>query len=245
MADAPVAILTQCGDYVGPYLARRLASSGHRLVLHGAKPELLDELKQSGATVVGATGDLTTGEGNQSLVADALSRFGRIDAACFLTGLITAARFLDTTAEQWDLLKLTCLDMPFHALQAVLPPMADAGYGNVVVYTSATGKRGEPRAAGYSAARAGANMLVEMAADQVAGRNVCVNAIGTNFMDFPGLIKALGAEDPVRRAKLEAQVPLGRFGTMDELAEFTSMLLDGRSRFQTGQFISFSGGWSK
>lgn len=244
MTDAPVAILTQCGDYVGPHLARRLAASGHRLLLHGARPELVDELRAGGATAEAAEGDLTTAEANRALVSDALERFGRIDAACFATGVIVTARFLDTTVEQWDFLKRTCLDMAFHALQAVLPPMADAGYGNVVVFTSATGRRGEPRAAGYSSARAGANMLVEMAADQVAGRGVCVNAIGTNFMDFPGLIKALGIEDPARRAKLEAQVPVQRLGTMDELAEFTAVLLDGRSRFQTGQFFSYSGGWS-
>ena len=71
-----------------------------------------------------------------------------------------------------------------------------------------------------------------------------VNAVGTNFMDFPGFLKATGADDPERRKKIEAQVPMHRLGTMEELAEFTAVLLDGRSRFQTGQFFSFSGGWS-
>ncbi|MBM3673967.1 MAG: SDR family oxidoreductase [Actinobacteria bacterium] len=244
MTDAPVAVLTQCGDYVGPALARVLAASGHRLLLHAASDELVTELRASGATAVATAGDLTSAAGNHALVSEALERYGRIDAACFATGVIVTARFLDTTPAEWDFLKRTCLDMVFHGLQAVLPPMADAGYGNVIVFTSATGRRGEPRAAGYSSVRAGANMLVEMAADQVAGRGVCVNAIGTNHMDFPGLIKALGLEDPARRAKLEAQVPLQRLGTMSELAEFAAVLLDGRSRFQTGQFFSYSGGWS-
>ena len=73
---------------------------------------------------------------------------------------------------------------------------------------------------------------------------VTVNAIGTNYLDFSGFIKASGADDPERRAKIEAQVPLRRLGTLEELAEFAAVLLDGRSRFQTGQFFSFSGGWS-
>ena len=77
-----------------------------------------------------------------------------------------------------------------------------------------------------------------------AASGVTVNAIGTNYMDFPGFLAASGANDPERRVKIEAQVPARRLGTMDELAEFTAVLLDGRSRFQTGQFFSFSGGWS-
>ena len=63
-------------------------------------------------------------------------------------------------------------------------------------------------------------------------------------MDFAGFREATGADDPERRAVIEAQVPMRRLGTMEELAEFTAVLLDGRSRFQTGQFFSYSGGWS-
>ncbi len=74
---------------------------------------------------------------------------------------------------------------------------------------------------------------------------VTVNAIGTNYMEFSGFLKAAGADDPERRKKIEAQVPARRhLGIMDELAEFTAVLLDGRSKFQTGQFFSHNGGWS-
>jgi 3-oxoacyl-[acyl-carrier protein] reductase len=134
--------------------------------------------------------------------------------------------------------------MVFHALQAALPPMVDAGRGQIVVYTSATGARPEPRVSLYSATRAGANALVRAVGLEHAASGVCVNAVGTNYMDFPGFLKASGADDPERRKKIEAQVPMKRLGTMEELAEFTAVLLDGRSRFQTGQFFSFSGGWS-
>jgi 3-oxoacyl-[acyl-carrier protein] reductase len=75
--------------------------------------------------------------------------------------------------------------------------------------------------------------------------NVQVNAVGTNFMDFPEFIKANGLEgNPERRAKVEAAVPMKRLGRMDEFANFCAVLLDGTSRFQTGQFFSYSGGWS-
>ncbi len=86
-------------------------------------------------------------------------------------------------------------------------------------------------------------MLVRNVADEIASSGVQVNAVGTNFMDFPGFIKASGADDPDRRARIEAQTPMRRLGTMDELAHVTAPLLDGQNRFQTGQFFDFSGGW--
>ena len=244
---APVALVTQCDDYVGPALARLLALSNHRLLLHRPRPDLVDELTANGVELeVVARGevDLTTAAGNEALVQRALDRWGQIDAACFVTGSIVVGRFADVTKEQWDFVKTANLDMPFYALQAVLPPMKEAGRGQVVVFTSATGANPQPMVSAYSSTRAGANALVRAVGLEYAPHGVAVNAIGTNYMDFPGFLKASGADDPERRSKIEAQVPMKRLGTMEELAAFTAVLLDGRSRFQAGQFFSFSGGWS-
>jgi NAD(P)-dependent dehydrogenase (short-subunit alcohol dehydrogenase family) len=242
--DAPVAIITQANDYVGPALARLMGRSGFRLVLHGTSDQLIESLRAEGVEVSTATGDLTTAEGNRALVESALEQYGRIDAACYVTGVIVPATFLETTSEQWQFLQRVNVDAVFHSLQAVLPPMAEAGTGQVVVFTSAAGARNLRGAAAYSATRAGANAVVRAAAQDVADRGVCVNAIGTNFMDFRGFLRASGADDPKVRLEVEKRVPLRRLGTMEELAEFAAVLLDGRSRFQTGQFFSYSGGWS-
>ena len=119
------------------------------------------------------------------------------------------------------------------------------GSGDVVVFTSATGARPEPGVSTYSATRAGANALVRAVGQEHAVDGLCINAVGTNFMDFPGFLRASGAgHDPDRRARIEARVPAHRLGTMDELAEFAAVLLEGKTRFQTGQFFSYSGGWS-
>jgi 3-oxoacyl-[acyl-carrier protein] reductase len=245
MDDQPVALITQSGDYVGAALARRLADVGHRLVLHRPPAGLLDELGDRGAIFMEAPDvSLMDRGGNEVVVRAALDAFGRIDAACFITGRIVAGRFAEMTDEQWDFVKRANLDMTFYGLQAVLPSMVEAAYGNVVVFTSATGANPQPGVSIYSGTRAGANALVRAVGLEYAPRGVCVNAIGTNYMDFPGFVAAVGADDPERRAQVEQQVPLRRLGTMEELAEFTAVLLDGRSRFQAGQFFSFSGGWS-
>jgi 3-oxoacyl-[acyl-carrier protein] reductase len=255
--DRKVALLTNASGYAGPALSRVLAREGFDQVLHvpahhhggpagEVEPQrLVDTARAYDAQVHLLDGvDLTTAEGNQALVQAAFDRFGRLDAACLVGGVILGGPFLQETGERWERLKHTNLDPVFHGLQAVLAPMVAAGRGQVVVFTSATGARPEPGASIYSATRACANALVRAVGLEVAASGVTVNAIGTNFMDFPGFHAAVGTDDPARRAKLEARVPARRMGTMEELAEFAIVLLDGRSRFQTGQFFSYSGGWS-
>jgi NAD(P)-dependent dehydrogenase (short-subunit alcohol dehydrogenase family) len=254
----PVALITMATGYVGPCLARSLAARGYDLVLQGTDGDdsmvgvevpfghQIPELEALGAEVHTVTDvDLATADGNRALVATALDRFGRLDSACLVTGQIIVGKFLDMRSDQWERVKRMNLDMVFHGLQAVLPTMVEASRGQVVVFTSATGARPDPITSIYGATRAGANGLVRAIGLEHARDGVQVNAVGTNYMDFPGFLKASRADaDPERRAAIEAQVPMRKLGTMDELAAFTSVLLDGTNRFQTGQFFSFSGGWS-
>ncbi len=257
MTDSrPVALLTMATGYVGPALARTLATRGYDLVLHGFTGEgsmvgveapfatLVPELEGLGAAVETVTDvDLSTAEGNQALVQAAHDRFGRLDSACFVTGQIVVGKFLDMTTDQWETIKRANLDMVFHALQATLPGMKAAGSGQIVVFTSATGGRPDPMTSIYGGTRAGANGIVRAVGLEHARDGIQVNAVGTNFMDFPGFRAAAGYDDPERAKVIDAQVPMRRLGTMDELANVTAVLLDGTNRFQTGQFFDFSGGW--
>jgi 3-oxoacyl-[acyl-carrier protein] reductase len=86
-------------------------------------------------------------------------------------------------------------------------------------------------------------MLVKNVAAEIASTGVQVNAVGTNFMDFPAFLAANRAETPEGRAKVEAQVPMGRLGQLDELANLCAVFVDGTSRFTTGQFVAYAGGW--
>jgi NAD(P)-dependent dehydrogenase (short-subunit alcohol dehydrogenase family) len=240
-----IALVSDAAGYVGPDLARLLAAREHDLVVGDPAPGLVDDLRAIGAEVEVVEGvrDLSKAESSERLVAGALDRFGHIDSATAFTGRIVVGRFLRSAVEDLRAALAGCVEAPYHFLRTVVPPMVEQGSGQVLVFTSAAGARPTPGAPLYSSARAGANMLVRNVAAEVVDKGVQVNAVGTNFMDFPEFLKANRAEDPEGRARVEAMVPMGRLGTLDELAHFSLPFVDGTSRFTTGQFVAFAGGW--
>ena len=240
-----IALLNEAGGYVGPALAREWARRGHDLVLGHPADGLVDELHALGAQVevVDDARDLADPEAAPRLVAAALARFGRLDAAAAFTGQIIGGRFLRSSIDDLHRLERGCLDAPYHFLKAVAEPMVAQGSGQIALITSAAGARPTPGAPLYSAVRAGATMLAKNVAMEIAPSGVQVNALGTNFMDFPEFHRAAGTDDPAVRAAYEEQVPLRRFGTMEEFASFAMAFLDGSSGFTTGQFVGYAGGW--
>lgn len=246
MTTRRIAIVGDAKHYVGPDLARMLATDGHDLVLGDPSEELVAELEASGATVVAVDGAsrLHMEDASPALVAAAMDRFGRIDAAVIASGQIVGGRFVNSTIADLDRVVAGCLHAPYFFLRAIVPVMVEQEGGQILVITSASGARPVFGAPLYSATRAGANMLVRAVAEEVARKNVQVNAVGTNFMDFPEFLAATGATDPEVRARITEQVPMRRLGRMDEFAQFCRVFLDGRSTFTTGQYVSYAGGWA-
>jgi NAD(P)-dependent dehydrogenase (short-subunit alcohol dehydrogenase family) len=241
-----VALIANTDFYIGPSLARLLAGRNHDLVVGDPEEGLVAELEGMGAAVeaVPDVKDLSDPAASERLVTAGLARFGRLDAACAFSGRVVTGRFLQSTIDDLRTVVSGCLEAPYHFLKAVVPPMVERGDGQVLVVTSASGARATPGAPLYSSARAAANHLVRNVAGEVARNGVQVNAVGTNFMDFPEFLRAAGGTDPEVRARLEAAVPLRRLGTVEECAAFCGVFLDGTSRFTTGQFVSYAGGWA-
>ena len=240
-----VALVNDAGGYVGPALAREFARRGHDLVVGNASSELIAELRDLGADAIAVDGvrNLAKPESAPTLVAVGLERFGRIDAAVAFSGQIIPGRFMNSTIDDLHRLEQGCLDGPYHFLKAVAAPMIEQRSGQIVMITSAAGARPTRGAPLYSAVRAGATMLARNLADEIASTGVQVNALGTNFMDFPEFHDAVGSHDPEVRKIVESQVPMKRLGTMEEFASFAMAFLDGSSGFTTGQFVGYAGGW--
>ncbi|NNK91330.1 MAG: SDR family oxidoreductase [Acidimicrobiia bacterium] len=246
MHDTPVAIVANASFYVGPSLAMKLADAGFDLVLGDPTPEVIAHVGSAGRNswVVDGVADLADPASAPRLLDMAMDAYGRLDSAVFFSGGIVMGRMLDSSDADFEAVVAGNLEAPYRALRTFGRPMVDSGSGQMLAITSSSGIKPTPNATLYSATRAGANMLVRNFAAEVARHGVQVNAVGTNFMDFPAFREATGADDPEVMAKITRNVPMGRLGTMDEFADFCLGFLDGKSRFHTGQVVGFDGGWS-
>ena len=96
----------------------------------------------------------------------------------------------------------------------------------------------------YSTMRAAANMMCRCAAMTAAPKGVCVNVIGTNFMNYPGFREAAGAEDEKVYQGILETIPMRRLGETEEAAHLALSLLDGHNMYTTGNFFPVAGGFN-
>ena len=199
-----VTVINDGRFYAGPPLARFLAARDHNVVIGDAPSELIASLESAGVQAVSVQGVNSRGntQGFQQLVTSALEHFGRIDSASMFSGQIITGSILKSTREDLDAVYEGCLVLPYEFLKAVLPVMKVQESGQVLIITSASGARPTPGAPLYSSLRAAASMLARNAASEMAKHGVQVNAVGTNFMDFPEFLRASGATDPDVRKKV-------------------------------------------
>ncbi|QQO56775.1 MAG: SDR family oxidoreductase [Thiohalocapsa sp. PB-PSB1] len=247
------AIVTDTQLNMGPYIAEEFAKRGYNLVIADVKEGLPEKLRELGAKEVvivpGIEQEAPNDEGRpgviQTVVDAAMDKFGGYDSVFIRTAWHGGKDILEETTENMQLsYNQNCLGV-MYALQAVLPPLIAGGGGQVVVQTSATGEKPHPGLMSYSVMRAAANMMCRCAALTVADKNVCVNAIGTNFMNYPGFKHTLGADkDPKIMEALLEEIPIGRLGETREAAHFAMALLDGYNMYTTGSFFPVAGGFN-
>ena len=202
----------------------------------GSKVVVIEGVEQDGPN------DETNPEHAKKLVDAAIKNFGGFDSAYFRTAAHGGADILNVTKEQLQHSFESNFVAVVTALQAVLPPLMKAGRGQVVILTSASSVRGPYNFIPYVSLRAGANNLIKCAAMTAAEKGVCVNAFGTNFLNYPDAIKSYGGKD--KMAHVESKLPIGRMGEPEEAAHMAVALLDGKNMFTTGQAIMIDGGYS-
>lgn len=247
-----VAVITDAQLNIGPFLARKMAKANYNLVIADALKGLPEELRGLGADVVVVPGLEQEGPNNESkpgsiqkVVDAAMKKFGGYDSVFIRTALHEPpGDILATTAEGMHEHYEQNFLAAMYALQAVLPPLMKAGAGQVVVQTSATGEKPQPTMMSYSAMRAATNMMCRCAAMTAAPKGVCVNVIGTNFMNYPGFREAAGAEDPEVYQGILDTIPMRRLGETEEAAHLAMSLLDGYNMYTTGNFFPVAGGFN-
>ncbi|MBI1383759.1 MAG: SDR family oxidoreductase [Rhizobiales bacterium] len=223
-----VAIVTAAGRGMGAAVARRLAADGYRLALLSPGETVLPLAEELGG--IALRGSLTEPADIERLVALAMERFGRIDAAVINTGHPPKGPLLELTDSDWH----AGLDMVFLSVvrlaRLLTPQMERQGGGAFVTITSAWAL--EPQAAfPLTTLRAAVSAWVKLYADLHAARGIRMNAV------LPGYIDSL-PEKPERRAA----IPAGRYGEVREIADTVAFLLSDAASYITGQSLRVDGG---
>lgn len=247
------AIITDAQLNIGPHLARKLAKLNYNLVIADVLEGLPEELKKLGAQeVVVVPGLEQEGPNNESkpgslqkVIDVAMEKFGGFDSAFIRTAVhAPPGNILETSAEDMMIHYEQNYLAAMYGLQAVLPPLMEAGRGQVVVQTSATGEKPQPTMMAYSTMRAATGMMCRCAAMTAAPKGVTVNVIGTNFMNYPGFREAAGVEDEKAFQAILDTIPMKRLGETEEAAHLALSLLDGYNMYTTGNFFPVAGGFN-
>jgi len=234
---------------VGPPLARNFAKKGYNLVIAQPAKGLVKECESHGAKVVVVPGieqhgpnDERRPDSTQKLVDAAMAEFGGFDSAFIRTAQHMPGDIFKINAKDMQLLYEGNFLAVVYSLQSLLPPLMDKGAGQILILTSASSTQALSDFIGYSAMRAAANTLIQGAAMTAAPKGVCVNAFGTNFLNYPDAANSYGG--PEKMAAVASNIPVGRFGEPEEMAHFATALLDGYNMFTTGQSFMIAGGYN-
>jgi 3-oxoacyl-[acyl-carrier protein] reductase len=234
---------------IGPPLARNFAKKGYNLVIAQPEKGLVKECEGHGAKVIVVPGieqhgpnDERRPDSTQKLVDAAMKEFGGFDSAYIRTAQHMPGDIFKINAKDMQLLYEGNFLAVVYALQSLLPPLMEKGAGQVLILTSASSTQGLTDFLGYTAMRAAANTLIQGAAMTAAPKGVCVNAFGTNFLNYPDAVESYGGKD--KMAAVASHLPLGRFGEPEEMAHLAMALLDGYNMFTTGQSFMIAGGYN-
>jgi 3-oxoacyl-[acyl-carrier protein] reductase len=222
----------------GSAIARRLAAEGAKVVVAARRREPLEQLAaELGGTAVAC--DVTNEADIEQVFASAVEAYGRVDIAVYSAGIHSGVAIAELTAEE---IRPT-LEVSFVGALLFFKHAAAAMSegGSVITISSLTARLPGPGLAVYSAARAGIDYAIKVAAVEYAERKVRFNSIAAGLIKTD-MTDAFFGMDPVIQAHLD-ETPCGRMGTLEDMAEASLFLADEqRSGYINGQVLDLAGG---
>ena len=238
LLEGKTAIITGSSRGIGRAIAKAFAVHGAGLVIHGTNSESLKPLADELGCFY-AAGDIGDFQTSQRLAEECMNRFGHIDILVNNAGINTRTKFLDLTLDEWDKVLRTNLTGSFYACKCVIPHMLAQKSGVILNMSSRAGKTAHKNASAcYGASKAGVDALTRKLADDFGAEGIRVNSI------CPGPIETDMSLQwtPEYRQRVFANIPLGRLGKAEEVANLAVFLASDLAGFITGESININGG---
>jgi 3-oxoacyl-[acyl-carrier protein] reductase len=236
------ALVTGASRGIGRACALALAKAGARVAVAARQTDKLEEvageIRALGGEAFVVPMDLSAPDSIKEAATRVAKEFGRIEILINNAGLTRDSLAMRMKREDWDIVIQTNLSGAFFTIQQVLPGMIRERWGRIVNIASVVGESGNAGQANYAASKAGLIGLTKSLAQEVASRNVTVNAVAPGFIETDMTAK-LSDEQKV---KIVEAVPLRRIGTAEDVASAVRFLASGEASYITGHVLDVNGG---
>ena len=243
--DGKRALVTGASRGIGRAIALRLAAEGASVAVnyHSGADEaasVVSEITASGGSAIAFQASVASAEEANRLVDATVEALGGIDILVNNAGITRDNLLMRLSEDDWDAVLDTNLKGAFLCTKAAIRPMLRQRSGRIVNMSSIVAITGNPGQANYTAAKAGLIGFTKTIAREVASRGITVNALAPGFIETQ-MVEAI--PEDLRKQILE-RIPLGQFGTPDDVARSVVFLASDDGAYITGQVIGIDGGLS-
>src|SRR2546422_4199102 len=237
-----VAFVTGASRGIGKACALALAEAGARVALAARQRDKLEEraaeIRSQSGEAYGAELELASDDSIKNAFATTAKEFGRIDILVNNAGITRDGLALRMKKDDWTAVLETNLTGAFRAIQQVLSGMMRERWGRIINISSVVGEAGNAGQANYAASKAGLIGLTKSLAQEMASRQITVNAVTPGFIDTD---MTSGLSPEVKQKVLES-IPLRRLGTAEDVAAAVRFLASEEAGYITGHVLSVNGG---
>lgn len=239
-----VALVTGAGSGIGLGISRRIALEGGTVIMADINQQALGMASAAIGDVPGALRqavvDITDEDGTRDLMQAAVARHGNLDIVINCAGIVgpSAANIAEYDLPSFRKVLDVNLVGSFIVTKHAINAMLRTGYGRILLMASISGKEGNPGMAGYSTSKAGVIGLTKAIGKEYAHTQITINALAPAMIATP-LAQSL---DPAKLSFLTKKIPMGRLGTIDEVAALACWIVSPEASFNTGAIFDLSGG---